>query len=119
MRLKFGATTNNNKTPAYGMVSYKVFMVSHKVFVDWYCVHIEHTRLTGPLNQTFRNLLIDEYAKLGQPRNCRVYVRANWDGSYSYFFSPGAAERLEPFVRFWQGVAISEPTNLLHMQVAV
>ena len=87
--------------------------------MDWYCVHIEHTRLTRPLNETFRNLLIDEYVDLGQPRNCRVDVRENPEGGYSYFFSPGAFERLQPFVRFWQGVAISEPPNLRHLQVVV
>ena len=87
--------------------------------MDWHCVHIEHMRLARPLNETFRNLLIDEYVDLGQPRNCRVYVRENPEGGYSYFFSPGAGERLEIFVRFWRGVPVSEPTNLQHLQVVV
>jgi hypothetical protein len=87
--------------------------------MDWYCVQIEHTRLTRPLNETFRNLLIDQYVALGQPSNCRVYISVDLDGSYSYFFSPGAVERLQAFVRFWRGIAIPQPANLPQMQVAV
>ena len=87
--------------------------------MDWYCVRIEHMRITKALNETFRNLLIDEYADLGQPDNCRVYVRVNPDGGYSYFFSPGAATHFQKFLEFWEGIAIAEPTNLLNMQVVI
>jgi hypothetical protein len=85
--------------------------------MDWYCMPIEHTPLRRPLNETFRTLLIDEYAELGQLDNCRIYVSANQDAGYSYYFSPGAAARLQPPLRFWQGVPISEPPNLEHIVV--
>jgi hypothetical protein len=87
--------------------------------MDWHCVRIEHMRLTRPLNETFRNLLIEEYAEMGQPDTCRVYVRADPGGGYAYFFSPGASRHFQEFLAFWKSVALAEPTNLLNMEVVI
>lgn len=89
------------------------------VLMGWYCVYIEHMRLTDAVNTTFRNMLIDEYRDKGQPRDCRVYLRADPKGGYSYYFSPVAAKTLEKFMRFWEGFGCPEPTNLLQMEVVV
>jgi hypothetical protein len=80
--------------------------------MEWHCVHIEHMRLLYTVDVTFRNMLRREYLVLGESTNCRVYRQVHPDQAYSYFFSPGASESLEVFVRFWEGFACPEPANL-------
>ena len=87
--------------------------------MDWYFVHIEHMRLTEPLDKTFVTLLMDEYRTLSQPQLCRVYCRTHPDGSFTYFFSPPAAKSMQRFISFWGGVKCSEPTNLNQMAVII
>lgn len=64
-------------------------------------------------------MLIDEYRDNGQPRDCRVYLRTDPDGGYSYFFSPGAAKTLERFIKFWEGFGCPDPSNLHKMEVVL
>ena len=85
----------------------------------WCCVHIAHTRVSRAVNLTFRNMLIDEYRELGEPKGCHVYRHDHADGSYTYFFSPAAAEALAVFVDFWDGYGCGEPTNLTQMDVVI
>jgi hypothetical protein len=85
----------------------------------WCCVHIEHTRVSRAVNLTFRNMLIDDYRELGQPKDCHVYRHARPDGSINYFFSPTAAEAMAVFVDFWGGYEYVEPTNLAQMDVMI
>lgn len=87
--------------------------------MGWYCVHIDHKRLAAPVNHTFRNMLIAEYRALGEPKDCRVYRDFHTDGSFSYLFSPAAAEKMAVFVDFWEAFGISEPTDLTHMRLIV
>ena len=87
--------------------------------MDWHCVHIEHTRLLYTVDVTFRNMLRGEVRALGQPANCRVYRRVHPDEAYSYFFSPGATESLEAFVRFWEGFACPAPADLDNLEVVI
>lgn len=87
--------------------------------MSWYCVHIDHKRLSTPLNLTFRNLLTAEYRALGEPSECRVYRDYHTDGSYSYMFSPAAAEKMAVFLDFWEAFRISDPKELGHMRLIV
>lgn len=90
-----------------------------EALVDWFCVHIEDLHRSQAVNTTFRKMLIDEYRANGEPLDWRVYLRADPDGSYSYFFSPGAAKALKAFLSFWEGVGCPEPTNLHQMEVVL
>jgi hypothetical protein len=85
----------------------------------WYCVYVEHLRLTLAVDVTFRNMLISEYLEIDSPENCWVYRKVHGDCSYSYFFSPEATEALEAFIRFWGGFGCSEPTGLHQMEVVL
>ena len=57
-------------------------------------------------------MLVAEYRDLGQPDNCRVYRHLHEDGSYSYYFSPGAVQVMKAFLNFWQAFGVAEPANL-------
>ena len=85
----------------------------------WSCVHIQHTRVARAVNLTFRNMLIDEYKELGEPRDCNVYRRVRPDQAVSYFFSPAAAHALAAFVNFWDGYECIQPTDLAQMDVII
>ena len=87
--------------------------------MEWHCVHIEHTRLLYAVDVTFRIMLRGEIRVLGLPAICRVYRRVHPDQAYSYFFSPGASESLEAFIRFWEGFACPEPADLGHLEVVI
>jgi hypothetical protein len=87
--------------------------------MGWCCVHIAHTRVARAVNVTFRNMLIDEYRILGEPKDCHVYRRVRPDDSCSYFFSPAAAGAMEAFVNFWEGYECDEPTNLAQMDILI
>ncbi len=87
--------------------------------MGWYCVHVEHMRLTAAVNTTFRKMLVDAYRDHGEPTDCRVYLRADPDGALSYFFSPVAAKTFERFIQFWEGFGCPQPTNLDQMQVVL
>ena len=87
--------------------------------MGWYCVHIEHMRLSDPLNVTFRNLLIGEYRSLGQPSNCRVHRRRHMNSSVTYYFSPGAYEAMTAFVSFWKGTECAEPTDSIGLEAII
>jgi hypothetical protein len=87
--------------------------------LEWYCVHIAFARVSRAVNLTFRNMLMDEYRELGEPKGCHVYCHALTDGSFTYFFSPAAAEALAVFVYFWEGYKCVEPTNLAQMDVTI
>ena len=87
--------------------------------MGWYCVHIEHIRLSNALNVTFRNLLLQEYRSLGEPANCRVYRRQRVDGSNTYYFSPGAYEALKAFVNFWEGHECAQPTDAIGLEAII
>lgn len=87
--------------------------------MDWYCIQIDHPRLVLTIDVTFRKMLIGEYRDFGQPENCRVYRKIFPDGSYLYYFSPQAAYTFKVFVNFWEGYAISEPTNLHDMEIII
>jgi len=86
---------------------------------QWSCVHIEHMRLTRALQSTFQSLLLSEFEVEGQPGNCRVYLSANSDGSYTYYFSPRATLVFDRFLKFWEATSCPEPTNLLNMSIAL
>jgi len=86
-------------------------------FMDWYCVHIDHARHSSAVNATFCKMLAKEHQDIGKPSDCRIYLREDPDGGYSYFFSPTAAKRFETFVKFWEGFGCAEPTNLQHMEI--
>ena len=47
------------------------------------------------LNSAFRKMIINEYREIGEPPDCHVYLRADPDGAFSYFFSPSAAKTLK------------------------
>jgi hypothetical protein len=64
-------------------------------------------------------LLLEEYRDLGQPDNCRVYSKTHPNGSYSYFFSPGAAEAFKVFLNFWEGSEVPEPTDIDDMVIVI
>ena len=83
--------------------------------VSWYCVHIEHERLCEAINVTFRNMLIAEYRAFDEPKECRVFRDYHTNGSYSYYFSPAAADKLAALIELWNGFGVSDPTNLSHM----
>jgi hypothetical protein len=68
---------------------------------------------------SFETLLIEEFIELGQPENCRVYRRGGADDGYGYFFSPVAGTVFDTMLRLWNGVGVSEPTNLHLMQVII
>jgi len=87
--------------------------------VSWICVHIEHERLCEAVNVTFRNMLIAEYREFGEPKDCRVFREFHTNGSYSYFFSPTAAETFEALLNFWNGFTVSPPTRLSKMALIV
>ena len=87
--------------------------------MDWYCIQIDHPRLVITIDVTFRKMLIAEYLAFGEPKSCRVYRKAFPDKSYCYFLSPEAADTFRAFVNFWEGIAVSEPTNLLEMEVII
>ncbi len=87
--------------------------------MGWYCVPIEHMRLTNTVNTTFRKMLNDEYREHGEPRGCRVYLRSDPDGGYVYFFSPAAAASLERLIKFWEGFGCPQPVNLDQMEVVL
>jgi hypothetical protein len=87
--------------------------------MDWHCVHIQQTRVSRAVNLTFRNMHIDEYRELGQPKDCHVYRLIRADTSVSYFFSPVAAGALVVFVDFWEGYDCVEPTNLAQMDIVI
>ena len=87
--------------------------------MGWYCVHIEHMRLTDTVNAAFRKMLIDEYRDHGEPRDCHVYLRSDPDGGCSYYFSPAADKTLETFIDFWEGFGCPEPTNVNQMEVVL
>ena len=87
--------------------------------MDWSCVHIEYMRLTRALQKTFHSLLLSEYEAEGRPKSCSVYLSANSDGSYTYFFSPRATLILDRFLKFWEASNCAEPTNLLDMSIAL
>jgi hypothetical protein len=80
--------------------------------LGWFCVHIEHARLTRPVNATFRNLLVQEYLHLGRQSDCYVYSKRSAEGGHVYYFSPGAAQRFRHLIEFWNGIGISEPATL-------
>ena len=80
--------------------------------MDWRCVHIEHIRLSRPINMTFQTMLLDEYLRAGKPPGCQVYRRVHYDGSTSYYFTPEAAKALGPFERFWDAYECNEPPDL-------
>ena len=86
---------------------------------NWVCVHIEHERLSEAVNVTFRNMLISEYREFGEPKHCRVFREFHANGSYSYFFSPTAAETFEALINFWNGFTVSQPTRLSKMTLIV
>src|SRR6185503_20169213 len=90
-----------------------------RVLVSWICVHIEHERLCEAVNVTFRNMLIAEYREFGEPKDCRVFREFHTNGSYSYFFSPTAAETLGALINFWNGFTVSPPTRLSKMTLIV
>jgi len=87
--------------------------------MHWSCVHIEHMRLTWALQVTFHSLLLSEYEAKDRPRSCSVYLSANSDGSYTYFFSPGATLILDRFLRFWEATSCPEPANLVDLSIAL
>jgi hypothetical protein len=67
----------------------------------------------------FQTLLVEEYVALGRPENCRVYRRGSDLEGYSFFFSPVAAEKLDAMLKVWQGISVSEPTNLQNMVIII
>ena len=87
--------------------------------MGWYCVHVEHQRLSTPLNTTFRNMVLAEYRKLGEPVNCRVYRRQHVNSSVTYYFSPGAYETLAALVNFWHGTECPEPADHIGLEVMI
>src|SRR5215210_5040640 len=78
----------------------------------WYCVYLEHPRLVGAIDVTFRNMLLGEYIELGEPESCYVYRKTFPNQSLGYYFSPEAVELLEAFVNFWDGMEVPEPSNM-------
>jgi hypothetical protein len=94
-------------------------MASQGATLDWYYVHIEHTRLTRAINATFRNMLAKEFIYLGRPADCDVYARPNRDGGYAYFFSPGAARHFRSMIAFWEGISVSEPMDARDMEIVI
>ena len=87
--------------------------------MGWYCVHVDNMRLKAAVNTTFRKMLLDAYRDHGEPADCRVYLRTDPDGAFSYFFSPAAAKSLERFVKFWEGFGCPDPTSLKQMEVVL
>ena len=86
---------------------------------QWYCVYLDPTRRVRAVMAAFQTLLVEEYVALGRPENCRVYRRGNDADGYSYFFSPVAAEKLDAMLKVWQGISVSEPTNLQNMVIII
>jgi len=64
-------------------------------------------------------MLIAEYREFGEPKDCRVFREFHTNGSYSYFFSPTAAETLGALINFWNGFTVSPPTRLSKMTLIV
>jgi len=64
-------------------------------------------------------MLMDAYRDHGEPADCRVYLRADADGAFSYFFSPEAAKTFERFIKFWDRFGCPDPTNLNQMEVVL
>ena len=87
--------------------------------MHWAFVHIEHMRLTRALQLTFHSLLLSEFEAKERPRSCNVYLNANSDGSYTYFFSPKATLIFSEFLRFWEATSCPEPANLVDMSIAL
>jgi hypothetical protein len=81
---------------------------------EWYCLHIIQA-----LNTTFRALLYDEFVKAREPNDCGVYVESHRDESYTYFFSPEAAELFSLFLEFWRGMPCSEPADISQMEIVI
>jgi hypothetical protein len=69
-------------------------------------------RLTRALQLTFQSILLSEFETEGQPKNCVVYLSANSDGSYTYFFCPRATVIFDRFLRFWEATTCPAPANL-------
>jgi hypothetical protein len=84
--------------------------------MGWYCVRIEDMSLTRAANLALQTTIIDSFREMGQPADCHVYRMGTDERGYSYFFTPGAAECFRGLIELWQGVSVSEPTNLLQMQ---
>jgi len=80
--------------------------------MQWYFVHIEHMRLTRAANLALQATLVHVFEDMGPPVDCRVYRKGSDEHGYSYFFSPTAVAAFKALIDLWQGVSISEPTNL-------
>jgi hypothetical protein len=86
--------------------------------MQWYCVHIELSRIARAVDTTFRKMLIEEHRVKGRPHDAHVYyIRA--PGGFYYYFPPAAAEALGVFMHFWEAYACPELTNLNRMEVVV
>jgi hypothetical protein len=88
---------------------------------QWYLVRIDAPRhpTVHASNCAFHSVLLDAYHDKGDPKGCHVYRIGNDITGFSYFFSPEAAQQFEALIKLWQGVGVSEPTNLQNMKCVI
>jgi len=86
---------------------------------QWYFVSIDAERPPSAraVYTAFETLLVEEFNAAGRPPNCRVYRKGDQFQGFSYFFSPPAAVAFEVLIRIWNGVGVSEPSNLQHLKI--